>query len=107
MGRTARAGKPGEYRMIPNMVDGDVPLNKNSYNIYNEVDKYQKQKAVQSIFQEDVTKVYALFLEDVTQKFLASRPEVSEVENWLVRWQDFLNNIQKNWETKMKYYSRL
>lgn len=98
MGRTSRAGKPGEYRMIPDLSDEDAALNGNTYNIHNEVDKYQKSLAVEAEFQEDVSIIYGLFLEEITQNFLNTRPGPEETELWLVRWQSFLHDMQKNWE---------
>ncbi len=61
MGRTARAGKPGEYRMIPDLSDKDTRLNGKTHNIYNEVEKYQKNMAVEAEFQESVSVIYSTF----------------------------------------------
>lgn len=104
MGRTGRAGKPGEYRMMPDLNDKSSQLNGRTYNIFNEVDKYQKSLALQSEFQENVSVIYALFLEEVTKSFLQTRPSHDKIELWLIKWQEFLNLMQKNWEARSEIF---
>ncbi|KTD26039.1 MULTISPECIES: helicase-related protein [Legionella] len=106
MGRTSRAGKPGEYQMIPDLSDEDLLIDGKTYNIYNEVDKYQKRLAVEAEFQESVNVLYALFLEQITQAFLQTRPSPDQTELWLLKWQDYLNNMQKNWENNSELLLR-
>ncbi|MDF1683974.1 MAG: hypothetical protein P1U36_04870 [Legionellaceae bacterium] len=99
-GRTARMGKPGEYRMIPNKSDADYPLNGDTYNVHNEVIKSQKQRQRTATFQKEVSSLYALFLEDITQQFIDDCERCSNearVER-LLEWQTFLGNMQKDWE---------
>ena len=98
-GRTARAGKEGEYRMIPNLSDPDCPLNGATYNINNEVDKVQKTKALEALRLEEISKLYAGFLENIHQHFLSSYTITAKVdqEDVLIKWQKFLDNVQKDW----------
>lgn len=99
-GRTARMGKPGEYRMIPNKSDADFPLNGATYNVHNEVIQSQKQRQRTATFQKEVSSLYALFLEDITQQFLDDCERCSNEDrvNRLLEWQTFLGNMQKDWE---------
>lgn len=99
-GRTARAGKPGEYRMIPNMSDLECPINGKTYNIDNEVDKIQKDLALRAINQQEIAKLYAEFLEKMHQNFLlslAATPKIEQLE-LLEKWQKYLNKLQKDWD---------
>lgn len=100
-GRTARFGKPGEYRMIVNMSDSDYPLNGRTYNVYNEVHKSQKQRQQTEANLREITSLYAFFLEDVTLQFLADHESCSEEEKGeqLEKWQQFLSKMQKDWES--------
>ena len=99
-GRTARIGKPGEYRMIPNMSDPDYPLNGYTYNVHNEVVKSQKQRQCSAAFQKEVSSLYAFFLEDITKQFLddCERCENEDRVDQLKKWQQFLGQMQKDWE---------
>lgn len=101
-GRTGRAGKQGEYRMIPNMTDPDCPIKGNTYNIDNEIDRIQKTMAIQAVNQEEIAKLYADFLENVHQNFfksLAATPKAKQL-NLLQTWQDYLSDVQKDWDIK-------
>lgn len=99
-GRTARAGKSGEYRMIPNMKDVDCPIDGNTYNIENEIDRIQKNIALQASRDEEVSKLYANFLEQVHTKFLEtySKTQPANQLNLLLLWQEKLSQIQKDWD---------
>lgn len=99
-GRTGRAGKPGEYRMIPNLTDPDHPVNGATYNIENEVDKVQKEMALSAVSQEEVSKLYAAFLEHVTQNFLLNLSKKDPINRlkYLETWQKYLDNLQKDWD---------
>lgn len=99
-GRTARIGKPGEYRMIPNMADPDYPLNGYTYNVHNEVVKSQKKRQCSAAFQREVSSLYAFFLEDVTKQFLDDCERCSNEDrvDRLKEWQRFLGKMQKDWE---------
>ncbi len=102
-GRTARAGKPGEFRMIVNIDDPYAPLDGQTYNIDNEINKYQNKKAINAIFREEVSKLYALFLEKVTQRFLRDLHACPLPESrfgLLASWQGYLGDMQKDWNTK-------
>jgi hypothetical protein len=103
-GRTARIGKPGEYRMIPNMSDPDYPLNGYTYNVHNEVVKSQKQLQFSAAFQKEVSSLYAFFLEDITKKFLddCARCEDENRVDRLKEWQRFLGRMQKDFEPHRK-----
>ncbi len=103
-GRTARHGKPGEYRMIPNMSDADNLLNGATYNVHNEVIKLQRQRQRESGFQREVSSLYAFFIEDITEQFLAEWDNLTQVNTpvtmiaqRLETWQILLGNIQKDW----------
>ncbi len=98
-GRTARVGKPGEYRMIPNMSDSEYPLNGRTYNVHNEVLKSQKQRQCTAVFQKYVCSVYAGFLEGITQGFLSELkacPVDQQIQS-LEAWGQFLGEMQKDW----------
>ena len=99
-GRTARIGKPGEYRMIPNMSDPDYPLNGYTDNVHNEVVKSQKERQCTAAFQKEVSSLYAFFLEDITKQFLDDWERCSNEGrvDRLKEWQLFLGKIQKDWE---------
>jgi hypothetical protein len=99
-GRTARIGKPGEYRMIPNMSDPDYPLDGYTYNVHNEVVKSQKQRQCTAAFQKEVSSLYAFFLEDITKQFLDDCERCSNEDrvDRLKEWQLFLGKMQKDWE---------
>lgn len=101
-GRTGRAGKPGEYRMVLNMSDPDCPLDGSTYNIDNELDKAQKSMALQAVNQEEIAKLYAGFLENVHQNFLISLADTPKPEqlNLLQTWQKHLSDLQKAWDSK-------
>ncbi len=103
-GRTARIGKPGEYRMIPNMSDPDYPLNGYTYNVHNVVVKSQKQRQCSAAFQKEVSSLYAFFLEDMTKQFLDDCARFSNDDrvNRLKEWQRFLGKMQKDWEPHRK-----
>jgi hypothetical protein len=103
-GRTARSGKTGEYRMIPNMSDPDYPLNGSTYNVHNEVIKSQKQRQCSAAFQEEVSALYAFFLEDITKQFLADykKCSIDDRVDRLIEWQRFLGKMQKDWEPHRK-----
>ncbi|MDP3560581.1 MAG: helicase-related protein [Legionellaceae bacterium] len=103
-GRTARIGKPGEYRMIPNMSDPDYPLNGYTYNVHNEVVKSQKQRQCSAAFQKEVSSLYAFFLEDITKQFLDDCEKCSNDDrvDRLKKWQRFLGKMQKDWEPHRK-----
>jgi len=98
-GRTGRIGKPGEYRMIPNMSDTDYPINGYTYNVTNEVLKSQQQRAKASAFQEEISSLYAFFLEHITENFLADWKNCADEdrETVLIEWQEFLSAMQKDW----------
>ena len=99
-GRTARIGKPGEYRMIPNMSDPDYPLNGYTYNVHNEVINSQKKRQCTAAFQKEVSSLYAFFLEDMTKQFLDDCERCSNEDrvDQLKEWQLFLGKMQKDWE---------
>lgn len=102
-GRTGRMGKPGEFRMIVNLADEACPLNGKDYNIASVVDKAQKDMALSDIFQEEVSKLYALFLEDVHQNFfkeLGACTTKLEEKDLLENWQEYLDKLQKDWDTQ-------
>lgn len=101
-GRTGRFGKLGEYRMIPDLSDPDCKLNGSTYNIYNEIDKVQKEMALNAVSQEEISKLYADFLENIHQVFLASLAKKNPVEQvkYLETWQKCLNDLQKDWDIK-------
>lgn len=99
-GRTARAGKKGKYRKIINLSDKDYQLDGNTYNINNEVDKVQKSISFNQVVQNELSKLYATFLEDITQQFLK---DIAPQENHiflqtLEKWQTFLNAMQHDWD---------
>lgn len=101
-GRTARAGKPGEYRMIPNAADPECPINGNTYNVYNEIDKIQKNMALQATNQEELGRLFAYFSENIHQDFFRSfngTPNLNQI-GLLEQWQNYLNNLQKDWSVK-------
>ena len=101
-GRTGRFGKPGEYRMIPNLTDPDSPLNGQTYNINNEIDKLQKRMALQSVHYEEISKLYADFLENIHQIFLSSlgkKDKLAQLKH-LETWQTYLNDLQKDWDNQ-------
>jgi len=57
--------------------------------------------ALDSTFQEETSKIYAFFLEEVTEIFLATRPmDTNLIESWLLDWQDLLSRLQKDWEVQ-------
>lgn len=102
-GRTGRAGKDGEYRMIPNMNDPDCVINGKTYNVENEIDKIQRKMAVESVKEEEIAKLYAGFLEHTHQNFLKSFGKVSNVKEELKlaqNWQKYLSDLQKDWDIK-------
>ncbi|CAM2744366.1 helicase-related protein [Legionella worsleiensis] len=101
-GRTARAGKKGQYRMIPNMSDPDCPINGNTHNIDNEIDRIQKSMAINAVNQEEIAKLYAEFLEHVHQQFLTSLTNTPNAEHLelLQHWQNYLSEVQKDWDIK-------
>jgi hypothetical protein len=99
-GRTGRAGKEGEYRMIPNRIDPDCPLDGETYNIRNEIDKAQRAMALQAAKQEEVAKLYAHFLEYIHQAFIEamSKAEDTQQPRLLQTWQRYLSDLQKAWD---------
>ena len=99
-GRTARAGKKGTYRMIPRLDDPDNHLNGKTYNVSNEVDKTQKKKALDAVFREEVSKLYALFLEDITMRFLTCFDRCPALDRGVLleQWKTFLGLMQKDWD---------
>ena len=101
-GRSGRYGKPGQYRLIVNVSDLEQPLNGQTYNIANEVDKVQKEMAVSAALEEEVCVVYSEFLEAVHQAFLADYAKTPRLEqlSLLTEWQDYLGELQKDWEVK-------
>jgi len=103
-GRSARIGKPGEYRMIPAMSCPDNPLQGSTYNVHHEVLKSQKQRQCLEVFQKEATALYAFLLEDITQHFLADleRCEPETRLDKLQDWQRFLGEMQKGWEPQRK-----
>jgi hypothetical protein len=101
-GRTARAGKEGEYRMILNRTDPYCPIKKRAHNVIQQVDKIQKKMAVQAVNQEEIAKLYAGFLENIHEIFLqnyATTPNTYQFD-LLKTWQNYLNEIQKAWDSK-------
>ena len=101
-GRTGRFGKPGEYRMIPNVSDTDCHLNGRTYNIHNEINKAQKGRALKAVCHEEISKLYADFLEDTHQVFLTSlakKPKLEQLQ-FLETWQKYLDNLQKDWDAQ-------
>lgn len=99
-GRTGRAGKEGEYRMIPNMLDPDCPLNGKTFNIRNKIDKAQRAMALQAAKQEEVAKLYAHFLEYIHQAFIKTMSSAENIQKprLLQTWQRYLNDLQKAWD---------
>lgn len=97
-GRTARIGKPGEFRMILDASDS-TSINSQTYNIDNEVVKFQKRQALSAVFREEVSKLYALFLEEMTRNFLKGYNACAEDERagLLEQWQVYLSQLQKDW----------
>lgn len=95
-GRTGRFGKEGEYRMIPDMLDPDCPINGFTYNVHNEIDTIQKQMAVSAVDLEEISKLYAEFLEHIHQAFLA-KPMLLQSKDYLMEWQKYLGAMQKDW----------
>lgn len=102
--RTARNGKKGEYRMVPNLQDPDYPIKGNTGNVAQEVKKLQGQMAIQAAFQEEVSKLYADFIEESTQLFLKEYHELKESEQaaavvvLLEEWSNYLGALQKDWQ---------
>ena len=101
-GRTGRFGKPGEYRMIPDLSDPDCPLKGSTNNIHNEIDKVQKRTALNAVCREEMSKLYADFLEDTHQVFLKSLADKPKLEQLklLEIWQKYLNDLQKDWDAQ-------
>lgn len=99
-GRTARAGKKGMYRMIPNINDSENRLNGKTYNVSNEVHKVQNKKALDAVYREEVSKLYALFLEDITERFLKGYNACEPLKRGeqLEQWKVFLSLMQKDWD---------
>jgi hypothetical protein len=100
-GRTARAGKPGEFRMILNAAEPTAAI-RATHNIDNEVSHLQKARALQAVFEEEICSLYAFFLEDVTQHFLTGYATTAEAEKkaLLNKWLEFLSAMQKDWNLK-------
>jgi superfamily II DNA or RNA helicase len=98
-GRTGRIGKSGSYRQIINASDADATLDKPSYNIAQQVETLQKQMDLSATFEQEICKLYALFLEEIHQRFLSSfrtcRPE--DRLSLLEHWDSYLSAIQKAW----------
>ncbi|KTD21844.1 hypothetical protein [Legionella londiniensis] len=99
-GRSGRFGQAGSYRMIVNLSDPEQPLNGKTYNIANEVDKAQKTMAISAALEEEVSTVYAEFLEKIHQAFLSEYAKTEKVDQLplLNQWQTYLGKLQKDWE---------
>lgn len=108
-GRTARCGKLGEYRMIPHLQDPDCPIKGNTRDTEYEIQKLQNERAVQAVFQEEVSKLYAQCLEDVTQAFLSEyhvlknkkgkeHQDELNLERLLDEWSMYLESMDKGWK---------
>jgi preprotein translocase subunit SecA len=105
-GRTGRAGKQGEYRMILNQIDPDSPIKPHAHDVTNQVDKIQKKMAVQAVNQEEIAKLYAGFLENIHQNFLnsyQSTPKLKQLD-LLLAWQNYLSEVQKAWNVKKEEF---
>jgi hypothetical protein len=102
--RTARNGKTGEYRMVPHLQDPDYPFKGNTGNVAREIHQLQGYMATQAAFHEEVSKLYADFLEEITQRFLREYQELKESENGislivlLEEWSNYLGVVQKDWQ---------
>jgi hypothetical protein len=106
-GRTARNGQLGKYRMIPHLKDPDYPIKikGNTRNVAHEVRKLQGYMATQAAYQEEASKLYADFLEDVTQDFLErysalknSGKDAKALLILLENWSSYLGSMQKDWQ---------
>ncbi len=104
-GRTARNGKKGEYRMILNLQDSNCAFNGATENAVREIYKLQGHWATQAAFREEASKLYADFLEEITQLFLKEYHEVKlSDENGfaslalLEEWSNYLGLMQKDWK---------
>ncbi len=98
-GRTARAGRKGSFRMVINLADKDTPLKGNTYNIHNEIRNTQKKLALEAVFEEETSKLYANFLEDTTQKMLMHLKKYQgKSQKTLKAWKVLLNDMQQDWD---------
>ncbi|RUR12026.1 hypothetical protein [Legionella sp. km772] len=102
--RTARNGKTGEFRMVPHLQDSDYPFKGDTGNVAQEIQKLQGLMAIQASFQEEVSKLYADFIEETTQLFLNEYHELKKAEDvsavviLLEEWSNYLNALQKDWQ---------
>lgn len=101
-GRTGRFGKIGEYRMIPNLSTLDGHVNGRSHNLNFEISKIQKNNALNAAQEEEVSKLYATFLEHIHQLFLSSLAKKAPLEQLkhLEIWEKFLGDLQKDWDSE-------
>jgi preprotein translocase subunit SecA len=99
-GRTGRFGNLGEYRMILDLSDPDCPIKGSTYNINNEINKLQNRMALSSTYYEEISKLYAEFLENITQKFLSNLANLDKAYHlrYLDAWQNYLGDLQKDWD---------
>jgi hypothetical protein len=71
------------------------------YNIDNEIDRIQKNMALQAVNQEEITKLYACFLENMHQNFLENYTTTAETDQLnllLESWKAYLSEVQKDWD---------
>ncbi|MCA0403981.1 MAG: hypothetical protein LCH30_09320 [Proteobacteria bacterium] len=102
-GRTARAGKLGIYRLMPNLSDEDCPITKATHNIKARVIEIQNQKAFSASLQEEIANIYSYFLESVTHKFLehlSEQKDSNAINKTRESWSKYLDSMQKDWSKK-------
>lgn len=106
-GRTGRFGRPGDYRLILNTQDEAIVGR--SYDHESQVQTQQQKMALQAAFEEEVSSIYAEFLETVHQAFLTAfvKAEPFEQANLLQKWQDYLDNLQKDWDLQRGHLIQL
>ena len=103
-GRTGRFGKPGEYRMIPNLSDPDCPLNGRTSNIHRKIGQVQNKIALNAARHEKIAILYANFLAEMHRVFLVGYEQKNKRNPsgrllFLETWSTYLNDLQKDWET--------
>ena len=101
-GRSGRFGQPGSYRMIVNLSDPLQPLNGQTYNIANEVDKAQKAMTIAAVPEKEISSVYIDFHEKIQQAFLNQYSNTNRHDqlSMLEDWQAKFGDMQQDWEVQ-------
>lgn len=98
-GRTARAGKPGEFRMILNVSDLTTSTQGTTYSGDNEVYQQQLKQAFDHACVEEINNLYGVFQEEITLYFFNTlhRAPLVDKATRLAEWQTFLRRMQEAW----------